>query len=217
MAIAAQISVRATAPLRGRDGWSARRAATDRARRTAPRPAPRACASRPTTRQSGWCLHRRIEPEPGEDARRPRRCGAGADRRRAAPRSRRCAAARDHRRARSSSRLRSRSAASTVSSALAAPPGASCARKPMRQPRGRKMSPRSGKQAPADQIEQRRLAGAVAPDQADLAALGDLRVGLVEQCPPMAPADAIDEAGNRQHRGVVSRPAPATRRAGDCP
>ena len=36
----------ATASPRGRDGWSARRAAAGRARRTAPRPAPRACASR---------------------------------------------------------------------------------------------------------------------------------------------------------------------------
>ena len=45
------------------------------------------------------------------------------------------------------------------------------------------------KQAAADQVEQRRLAGAVAADETELAAVGDLRVGLIEQRPSMTAAD----------------------------
>ena len=60
-----------------------------------------------------------------------------------------------------------------------------------------------GVQRAADQIEQGRFAGAVAPDQPDLAALGDLRARLVEQNPP---ADAVCQAGDGQHRVVVSHP-----------
>ena len=55
----------------------------------------------------------------------------------------------------------------------------------------------------ADQVQQGRFAGAVAPDQPDLAALGDLRARLVNEGPP---ADAVCQAGDRQHRGVVSHP-----------
>ena len=47
-----------------------------------------------------------------------------------------------------------------------------------------------------DQVQQGRFAGAVAPDQPDLAALGELRARLVEQNPP---ADTVCQAGNRQH------------------
>ena len=61
-----------------------------------------------------------------------------------------------------------------------------------------------GQEAPADQVEQGRLAGAVAPDEAELAAIGDLGVGLIEEGAAMAAADAVGQAGNRQHRGLLS-------------
>ena len=61
-----------------------------------------------------------------------------------------------------------------------------------------------GQQAAADQVEQRRLAGAVASDKPELAALGDLRVGLVEEGTPVASPDTVGQAGNRQHRGLLS-------------
>src|SRR5947208_3228050 len=51
------------------------------------------------------------------------------------------------------------------------------------------------------------------PDEANLATLGDLRIGLVEQRSAVAPADAVGEAGNRQHRRVLPQAAAEKRRA----
>ena len=55
----------------------------------------------------------------------------------------------------------------------------------------------------ADQVEQGRFAGAVAADQTDLAPFGNLRARLVEQDPP---ADAVCQAGDGQHKVVLSHP-----------
>jgi hypothetical protein len=57
-----------------------------------------------------------------------------------------------------------------------------------------------GLQRTADQIEEGRLAGAVAPDEAHLAALGDLCAGLVEQS---SPGDPVCHAQKGQHRGLL--------------
>ena len=104
--IVARHSSPATACLRGRDSWSARRAAAGRARQTARRPAPRACASRRRrTRPAASAPRRRSRGRRGwwRRALRPnarrcrpaacgfRRCGAGRSPsapRRAAPRAR---------------------------------------------------------------------------------------------------------------------------------
>ena len=51
-------------------------------------------------------------------------------------------------------------------------------------------------QCAADQVQQGRFAGAVAPDQPDLAALGDLRARLVDEGPP---ADAVCNGREGQH------------------
>ena len=90
--IAGEDSARATACLRGRDSWSARRGGAGRARRRAARRAPRACASRrknpsraapaPRRRSRGrrGCA-RRAPPPNARRCRRAahaaRRCGAG--------------------------------------------------------------------------------------------------------------------------------------------
>ncbi len=57
-------------------------------------------------------------------------------------------------------------------------------------------------QRAADQVEQRRFAGAVAADQADLAALGDLRARPVNEGPP---ADAVCQARDGEHRRLLAQ------------
>ena len=69
-----QIVLQPQRRLRGRGGWSARRAAAGRARRTARRPAPRACASRRRTRGRAAVCGCRVEAEAGQD--RAARAGA---------------------------------------------------------------------------------------------------------------------------------------------
>ena len=63
-------------------------------------------------------------------------------------------------------------------------------------------------QRAADQVQEGRLAGAVAPDQPDLAALGDLRARLVDKGPP---ADAVSHGREGQHACVLSHPIGAER------
>ena len=55
----------------------------------------------------------------------------------------------------------------------------------------------------ADQRQQGRFAGAVAADQPDPAARRNLRAGLIQQG---MSADAVGQAGDRQHRRILSRP-----------
>jgi hypothetical protein len=57
-------------------------------------------------------------------------------------------------------------------------------------------------QCAADQVQQGRFAGAVAPDQTDLAALGDLCARLVDERPP---PDAVCQAGDGQHRQLLAQ------------
>ena len=63
---------------------------------------------------------------------------------------------------------------------LAAPPGACCATVPMRARAASLISPPSSGRSPG-QREQRRFAGAVAPDQADALPRPDRQRGAVEQ------------------------------------
>ena len=138
----------ATASLRGRDGWSARPAAAGRARRTARRPAPRACASRRRNRCTAAPAPSASKPRPGRiwrraPARHGRRCRAAADG------SRRCGAGRWRVSASASSAARSVSAASTVSSRLCGPPGASCATHADAGAVGQRISPPSAWISPA--------------------------------------------------------------------
>ena len=85
------------------------------------------------------------------------------------------------RRARASSAARSVSAASTVASGVAV-----AARRLLRQKADAAAARQDhvaalGQQRAADQVEQRRLAGAVAADEPDLGAERDLHGGIVEQ------------------------------------
>ena len=98
----------------------------------------------------------------------------------------------------SASRLaRSVSADSTQSIRLSSPPGASCATWPMRALRGIEMAPSSGADSPFDQAQQRRLAGAVAADEADLVAGRDCGRRPLED---RFALDAVGEIIDVQHQ-----------------
>jgi len=73
-------------------------------------------------------------------------------------------------------------------------------------PAARQLIDGAALQGAADQVEQGRLASAVAPDQPDFAALGNLRTRAVEQNPP---ADTVSHAGKGQHARLL----PQTRNA----
>ena len=119
-------------------------------------------------------LHRVVEAEPGEDAGGARwraECAPIAASRSWISATRRGIGAvlglgEEALRARHRRRAR-------LAAASSSPLGASCARKPMRASRGSSMLPPSGCTLAADQIEQRRFAGAVAADQPDLPAIGE--------------------------------------------
>ena len=159
----------------------------------------RASASRPTNRQPGACCIALVEPEPGEDARRPARCrmrldldepGLDLGERAAAPprlpARRAAASARGRRRAPSPA-------------AFASPLGASWARKPMRQPRGNSIVPSSGCRTPRIRSSRVDLPAPLRPTSPTLLPSAILRMRLVEQPAPGAPADAVCHPGKGQH------------------
>ena len=141
----------------------------------------RACASRPTARRTGAAaLRRRSRGRRGSArrarARSARRC------RRGARGSRRCDAASWADSASASSAARSVSAASTQSMRLSV-----AARRLLRDVPdaraafGTVMEPIVGAEIAADELQQRRLAGAVAADEADLVAGRDAGGGILRR------------------------------------
>ncbi len=67
------------------------------------------------------------------------------------------------------------------------PPGASCSTRPRRAWRGKEIVPSSGLDIAGDQIEERRLAGTVAADEADMPALGKRGGRMIENEPRPEP------------------------------
>ena len=149
-------------------------------------------------------LHPLVEPEPGEDARRPAGCGmrldldeprldlGGAQRLRPGfplgEQPRPLAVGGEHRLERG--------------------------RGPARRLLGEKADAAAARQFDrpvirlqhaADQVEQGRFPGTVAADQPDLAPFGDLGIRLVEQPAPGAPADTVCHLGKGQHGGLLAR------------
>ena len=140
-------------------------------------------------------LHRLVDAEPGEDACGParRRMGLDLEEPRLDPAARRGPARRPVRRASGALGVRGKHGFQRV----AAPLGASCARNPMRCPRGNSMVAAIRLQDPADQVEQGRFADAVASNQADLAAIRDLRARRVEQV-------SVRQCGRSRRQGSAS-------------
>ena len=100
------------------------------------------------------------------------------------------------------------SAASTMSSRLSGPSGASCASRPMRPRGGSCTVAVLGRDFAGDGAEQRGLAGAVAPDQPDARAGRNMRRGAVEQ---QAAGDADRKIVDDEH-GRAIWPSIARRR-----
>ncbi len=149
-------------------------------------------------------LHRVIEAEPGEDARRParRRIGVDLDE----PRFDLGGA----QRRRPGFALGQQAGALAIGGEHRIVRGCGAARRLLSEKSDAAAARQLdravlGLQHPADQIEQGRFADAVAADQPDLGAFGDLRVRPVEQR-PMA-VDAVGYLEQGQHGGLIaSRP-----------
>ena len=145
-------------------------------------------------------LHRRVEPEPDQDASGARRRGAGADL--VEPRL----DLGDAQRRGAMIEFGQQRRAFGIGGEHRVERVALAARRFLRE-KAEAMPARHldvagiGLQRAADQIEQCRLAGAVAPDEAHLAAGRDLRARLVQEG---APADAVGQTGNRQHAGFLA-------------
>ena len=75
--------------------------------------------------------------------------------------------------------------------------------------RGQRNRPAFRRDLAADQPEQRRLAGAVAADEARARAAGHENAGMVEEQPV---AEPIDEIVDREHRRDALRPRPRGRK-----
>ena len=165
-------------------------------------------AAAPASRRRGRARRGCGRPGPAPSARRSRR---------AAPRSRRCASGSAPRSSSASSAARSRSAASTVSSGVAV-----AARRFLRQKAdapalaARTRRPLPGSSRPRIRSSSVDLPAPLRPTRPSLRAVGDLGVGFVEQRAAVPPADAVGQAGNRQHGAVLnmSEAAEATRAQG---
>ena len=149
-------------------------------------------------------LHRVVEPEPGEDARRParRRMGVDLDE----PRFDLGGA----QRRRPGFALGQQAGALAIGGEHRLVRGCGAARrllseKPDAVAAGQLDRAVLGLQHPAYQVEQGRFADAVAADQPDFGALGDLRTRPVEQR-PMA-VDTVGHLEQGQHGGLISSDA----------
>ena len=198
--IAREMIRAATACLRGRDSWSARRAAAGRARRTAPRRARRACASRRRIPSTGAAARRRRSRGPARiDGRaRGRRMRADVGE----PRLDLGDAVRVVR----GLGLGEQARALGVGGEHDLDQAFRAARRFLRQPadararRHARSSPCSSGELAGDGAEQRGLADAVAADEPDARAVRDARGGAVEQ---QAAGNADREVVENEHARVL--------------
>ena len=101
-----------------------------------------------------------------------------------------------------SSALRSRSAASTISIRLSGPSGASCGSRPMRARAGQRDRAVLRRDIAGDRAKQRRLAGAVAADQADARAVRHAGGSAFEQAQA---GNAHGEIVDHEHAPGIGR------------
>ena len=163
----------------------------------------------PAARQigDGPALHRLVDAEPGQDARRPARRRMGVDLDEpgldlGGP-QRLCA---DLPLGEQAGKLAVGSEDRFERARLT--PGRFLRQKPDPVPARQLDRPAIRLPGAADQVQQGRFAGAVAPDQPDLGSFGDLRARPVNEGPP---ADAVCQAGDRQHRRLLAQPRGARR------
>ena len=200
----------ATACLRDRDSWSARRAAAGRARRTAPRRAPPACASRRRIPRTARCCSACEKPRPARIA----AARAGAE----------CAPMSASRVWISAMRCGSCAVSASASSAVRSRVGREhdvdqafrAVRRLLREPadaraRRQLIAPLLGRDLAGDRAEQRGLAGAVAADQPDARAGRHARRGVVEQ---EAAADPVGEVVEGKHGTSLAAAVPSATSCG---